>query len=331
MARGHLLDELVFVRPPLAWTPQASPCDYSHTLQVAGTEHQLQFASPWFLRHLPAELNGQHWSLLCPLLRKHHVSVYCAVEKFEGVPAAAVPIRLSQRNVGEPLRSLDFKSADAFEVTCQTAASLAGWRWPSELGEPARLPALLSTLRVAAGGTTPIGIGLPLGAATGDIDACLAAPVDFVSLIDDSSGGAAADETLLVESLVRTRHRCVEQGQPQLPILLAADIQQPDHLLKLLALGATAVSIDGLLQPALRALAPPAAQTPTGMLSGISSLTPPKTDFSPVELVLKRLHQQLARCAADARLGRLAELQPSHLKATSERSAVCTQLPRLRP
>ncbi|MCA9131835.1 MAG: hypothetical protein KDA45_01715 [Planctomycetales bacterium] len=323
-----LFDELSFRQAPLsAVEPTAAPWtqDLGFVLPVHGTERQFRCGLPYYVRDLsPAHL-GEAWPVFCGLLRRYGLPLFSSVADLQQVPAAAVPPRMGRRFVNEPLDAVELQAADGFELVCRDR-HLPAWGWATEVvpegAETAdcELPALISAVRQAAGGDTPLGVGLPLGCQRRDLQRCLQAKVDFISLLATSANMELAD----AYHLVQTRRACLQEGLPGLPLLVAVPLDHGQQALKLLALGASAVCIDSLLRPLI-----PKAETQGaaalasggGMLSSIAAAAARKPPTLPkVEALLQQLHTELAACLRQVGVHEPGELGLDCLQAFSPRT-----------
>ena len=295
MSEGdELLRGLCFKQSPLPVSTGKdlrSICSTKCSLSVSGSEREHQFNLPYFVRHLtPSEL-GNAWVPICNVLRQHGIPIFSSVAALQEVPAASVPARWGMRFINEPIDSMELTTADAFELSCQDRARKE-WGWSSEL-RPEQMGALVSAVREAAGGDTPIGISLPLGAHDDDLRHVLAAGADFISLIARSTRLQATD----VHGLVQCRKLANHMSQSYLPVLVTAKISSLEQAHKLLALGASAVCIDDLLRPLINeALEARSTHTTSGagMLSGMMPLASPKRPvLANVSTALVDFQQQL--------------------------------------
>ncbi len=265
--------------------------DTSVSLSAEGCERGFQFASPFIVRHLgPAQL-GPAWEVFCRLLRTHGLPLYSSVEALEANPVASVPGRMARRFVDEPFERIELRTADAFEVECRDKEQ-QNWGWPSELSTTEKLRGLVTAVREAAGGDTPVGLSLPIGASDRDVNRCLDSGVDFLTLVVQGDGPLDA---ATVGGLVHARRTCRSAGHRLFPLLLDAPVPNVEQAVKLLALGATAVSIDRVLRGAIPK---PDSAKPSpvggGMLSGISSVPVEKTPALPeMERILVRMSSYL--------------------------------------
>ncbi len=280
-----LLDELEYARAPMpasAAEQTGLAPSLMRSIPVSGSQRAFQLRSPYFVRALgPTELTAA-WGAFCGLLRQHDIPIFSSVESLDGVAAASVPARWSGRLVDEPFQATELTTADLFEVSCLRGDGKQ-WSWPSEIpsGIDAKIAAkiaaehldgLLRSVRAAAGGDTPVGLSVPLGCHLSDLQRCLNADVDFISLsctpvvappagsqaIQAAANRSAASELrsggLLageLHSIVLCRQLLQQLNRPQLPLLVTAPVMDIGQAHKLLALGASAVSIDYIVRQSI--------------------------------------------------------------------------------
>jgi hypothetical protein len=319
--RASILDELVFAPSEI---PELDPMrnqDRSIALGVRDSARRLRIGSPWFVRGFAFESLGKSWSALCGLLRAADIPIYASCESLEVVPAAAIPKRYAKRFSNEPLVTLELKTADAFELDCRSRASLQ-WAWPAEFDSASKLATFVSAVRSATGGTTPVGISLPVGASKVDLQKCDAAKADFVVLIDDS-GSLNADAALVLSGLAATHPSFIDAQQPNFPIFLVADPRNIEAAIKLLALGATAVSLDTLLRDAMTIAIANAKDKLTlgGMMLGISGAQEQKLDLEPVAQLIESLNNKLDWQMNYANVRNLGEFNSAFMRASTERAS----------
>lgn len=311
-----VLDELCFAPAPLAvWHgPDLSPQSSTVCrLPAAEGSREFQFALPYFVRNLGRTQLAGHWAGFCNLLRQHGIPIFAEVASFQDVPIAAIPARWGRRWLNTPIDPLELETADAFELSgCE--ASQTEWGWSSECTVET-LPGLVSAVRAASGHDTPIGMSLPLNAHTSDVQNALAAGVDFLTLCSRQPR-LSADE---LHGLVRCRQVIERSSQRPTPLLVCAPLSHQDHLHKLLALGASAVCVDHVLQKVLAQHATSDNDSSgSGMLSGL--LPTSLTRANPVEAMAQAL--ETLRTALKQRLRTCGALQLNELNRQALRS--CT-------
>ncbi len=239
-----LLDEIDYAQGPLIRTAKP-PVAIEQAIPVSGSSCSSAWRSPYFTRALgPADSRGA-WLPFCSLLRRHGIAMFSPSEALAEIPAASAPARWSGRATGEPFDFDELASAELFEITCFDRVRRQ-WKWPSEVASD-RINGLLRSVRAVSRSDAPIGVSLPLGCHRDDLRLCQSADVDFISLSCRFANFEASD----LHSLVQCRRLAVQLGRPQLPILVTAPVVNFSQAHKLLALGASAVSLDEILRPAL--------------------------------------------------------------------------------
>ena len=188
------------------------------------------------------------------------------------------------------------------------------WSWPGEANTAARLEAFVESIRVATGGNTPIGITLPMGATDDDLVRCLAAGVDFLTLVANKNFGF---DHLALHGISGARDTCIAQGQDNLPIVIDAPLLHPKQLLICLALGASAVGIDAVLSPLIKNLTEVPKSIGTGMLKGIA-VAPPPDMLDDVAEMLTRLESDLEDQLLLSGVSHVSKLDRSCLRAISQ-------------
>lgn len=326
MHSHRLLDDLVFASPPLRLDRIASPIQPKLTLGIGGSSRKLQLSSPWFIREAPPQQLAASWPEFCGLLRSHGIAMFCKGEQLDKLAAASIPVRFSRRRVDQPFSPLELRTADALELDGESSDT-DRWGWPPELGELERLPTLIQAIRDATANTVPIGLSLPIGACNADLNWCVQAAVDFVTLVEPAEATPAA-EAVLVEGLVRARERFDAAQLQSLPILMVTQLRNTDSALKLIALGASAVCIDRLVHQHLEDPRPDSAVVSSGMLGGIHAPASLKVSLHGVEQVLAALNRRLESWLHSQDVREMQAWRGETLRGLSEQ--VC-QLARVEP
>lgn len=353
-----LLDELEYSRAPLltaATTHPSAPPSLACTMSVSGSQRAIQLRSPYFIRALGATELGAAWSPLCNALRQHDIPIFSSVESLDGVPAASVPARWSGRPVDESFNSVELTTADLFEVTC-FSRDKRRWTWPSEIAFE-RIDSLLRSVRAAAGGDTPVGLSLPLGCHPGDLERCLTADIDFISLncthtltlpvgLQPSSTGSGATARALpsgvflavdLHSIVLCRQMLQQHNRADLPMLVTAPVVDVEQVHKLLALGASAVSIDNIVRQSLALDLPPSQEQESvadlrRRLPSLSMSAAPaarKTVLPQVRAQLTQARQTLVERLQSVGACSLAKFNQQCLVSVSQRAQQVTGVRRL--
>jgi len=321
----ELLDEIFFMPGtlPVSGGPFASSQKLSTIcgISVQASSRSFQFNLPYFVSRLGPKQLGNGWISFCGLLRRCGVPLFSSVAPLHAVPAASVPACWSRHHINGALNASELNSADAFEIVC-CASDERTWEWSSEL-QPEQVGGFVSAVRLAAGGDTPIAICIPLGCQAAHMQRALEAQVDFIHLHVRGKRLEANE----LHSLVQLRSLSDRYQTVRLPILLSAPLSELTQAHKLLALGATAVCIDTLLQPLL----PPLTATLTtevvggGMLSGLMPAVSPKSPpLTAVEAALAEYQQQLVELLRMTGADQLQGLTSSLLRSCTERAARLT-------
>lgn len=289
---NELLDKIAVVPGMLhssVWDRAATPAT-SLTLHSNDGSRQIRLGLPWVVRHPSAGRLGAHWETFCGLVRAFEIGLQCSVHDLESVPAVSVPLRFGRNHAGASLDPIELQTADVFELDGRTLDS-QHWHWPADSNDPQRMEAMLGAIRNATSGDTPIGLALPLGARDEDLQRCLEAGADFLTLVSFNRSRA---DSLAISGIVRARKSCVAAGFPEFPLIVDVPVCRPKHLIIYLALGASIVSVDSLLAQAIELDVAKSTQVGSGMLSGIGATMPTeKSDLPHVKGVLSDLRTEL--------------------------------------
>ncbi len=321
MAADSILDEVVVA--PVALMP-AVPAGYGPQVSLARTiqtplGRKLQFNAPFFARGLNASQMGPNWPVVCGILRNRGIPIYATVDELKAVPAAQVPARIAQRFLGQPLLHSEVTLADAFElVNCNPNGT--GWCWPYEISSSRDLKTLVTTLRAATGGEVPLGMTLPLNAKPADLRMGLESSIDYLTLKhcpESLTQTPAKVANLAALSIMAARKLCVQYGRNSIPVLLDVPITCCDHLIKLVALGASAVNIAAVVR---NALPPPEPRRYESMLTenllgGLPGVQKVVRELPPVERAIGELCEQLSDVLRFVGLLDIAELDSTCLQS----------------
>ncbi|MCC7336361.1 MAG: hypothetical protein IT422_14830 [Pirellulaceae bacterium] len=331
----ELLDELDYLQTPLIGSVKTSSgmtASIEQNMPISGSSRTFTLRSPYFVRTLgPVDL-GVAWDPLCRLLRHHGIPIFSPVDALVDIPAASVPARWSGRAWDEPFDFDELSTADLFEIACHDSARRQ-WKWPSEIASD-RIDGLLRSVRETSGGDTPIGVSLPLGCHVDDIQRCLSADVDFISLSCRFAKFEASD----LHSLVQCRALATKRNRSRLPLLVTAPIADIEQAHKLLALGASAVSLDCILRPAIaQDMQPNENEVSTDelrrMLPSIASSlnwsAPQRFELSQVEKLLAQAPRSLGERLTSVGASDLASFTWECLRSVSERAQRTTGVMRL--
>ncbi len=260
-ASRSILDDVVVT--PVALMP-GLPAGYSPVMVTAiqivtPTGRKLQFGAPFFVRGLAESHMRTGWFAVCGILRSAGLPLFATVQELQSVPAANIPARVAQRFLGQPLVHDEVTTADAYElVNC--SANGVGWGWPYEIASSRDLKVLVGAIRDATASETPIGLSLPLNVKAADMRTCIESSIDFLTLTHCSESLISAPDkiaNLAAHGISSARRLCSQFGRPDLPLLLDAPIFDIDHVIKLLAMGASAINLAAIIQAAM-----PVEETP---------------------------------------------------------------------
>ena len=325
--RRAVIDDIVFQAAPLGERAAAWPPLLSVHLS-AGTHHKgFTQPLPLFARRAPMPPGDANWAAYCGLLKDLGIPLQTTAASLESLSVANVPVRFARRGCDEGFDALELETAEAIEISCGRrlpSATIA--QFPLEISAWHELKLLIDTLRELSSSGTSIGLGLVAGDVGADIANALAARADFVILEMPSASihtePSAAELDVLVWSAVAARAACIHANAPGFPIYVDAALTRADDLIKLLALGASAVSIDALAHACLPPTTAPAASYPKGMLSGIGGLPKPAAaNVSPLENRLTGLIAALKSRLQQQQLGNVHDLGLNQLRALSEGAA----------
>ncbi|MFN3190720.1 MAG: hypothetical protein ACE361_09380 [Aureliella sp.] len=261
-----------------AMTRAGSP-DVSQSLGVHASERRLGFGLPFWVNGMHAEDLGEAWPLFCQALSESGCLVSNPIRDLAELPTNAIPTRLSVRHTGTSLHSLEVATADAIVLSQQDVVA-ARWGQLAEVSlggigneTPKRMAGLIRSLRIAAGGNTPVGLSLPVGGDSTDVIAASDAGCDFLLLEEHQHAerGSVAPETIL--GVANVRRILNAQGQSSMPIVLSARVGNVDEAIKLLALGADFVSIEAMLREAMPLDDQKEARESAGRLSSLVSIS----------------------------------------------------------
>jgi hypothetical protein len=300
---------------------------------------------PLFSRRPPLDMRSPLWPAYCQLLKELGIALYASHQSLEQLPVASVPVRFGFRAAAEPLERLELETAEAFELSCALDVNPAleycepkpvngATRGPEtfpaiplELSHCSEMPALLTAIRELADGSTPVGIGLHAGHVAHDVRWAANAGADFIVL---EFPGNLPSQSLAGESLtlaVAHARDTLQQLPRPLPLLVDAPLSDPEDIGKLLALGATAVSVDQLIAATLPAPARPSPLS-QGLLSGLAAHVPtPAPDLSAARSRLTQTLDLLRWQIMSAGVRHCSELHVAHLRARSPRMAELSGAP----
>ncbi len=307
-----VLDELFFHHAPMRRAGEAtSQVKLGHRIEsgVGG----LAMPSPMLLYDCPALRHATVWPRACEAFREAGVAVFGSANQFQSVPAETVPARFAQTFAGEPIKFEDIATADAIQVNCWQRKAMNA-RWPSEAGGE-QLGAYLDAIRIAAGGDVPVGVGFQVGVCETDIATAIDAGAEFVGLF-------SSDPFVSIQHVValrRIRTACIAAEKDNLVVIASLPAVKPDEMLKLLAVGASVVSLDASLTNLATEISAQTKQADKQSSLGLGSalLNALEPQDNPVGKALNRLPQQLADCTEKI-VDRMAEIGAVSLSTLTE-------------
>ncbi len=166
-------------------------------------------------------------------------------------------------------------------------------------------------------------MGILAGDVYTDVSNALAARVDYVLLeFHEFNSASSSAVNHLAWCTVAARHACSQAGAPKFPVLIDAPLTNIDHIIKLLALGATSLCMDALATSAMPAATPSGMPVPKGLLSGIGSL-PLKTgpNVQPLATKLEELLLKIRARLFQQRLASIGMFSHDQLRALNENAA----------
>lgn len=310
------LEELVFVPAKMCpLTPSARPSSASVVFGPRGGVRPVQAHAPWIVGQTLPQQAGSQWVDFCTRLSQRGLVLDCPADALEKVPVSSIPRRLFQQRVNTALEMPNLQSADIVEVTCQSA-SRSVWGWPPEIESSSNLSNWLSAIRRVIGSQTPIGLGLNVGCDDQAIQSACDAEADFLAI------HAGTSIELLANTLGRIR-ALRNQSTNNLTIIVRTNSKSIEHLLKILAMGASAVTIDGYLSDLWQA-------TGTSMSSFLGTRLPTTTTAGPCPIAerLEAIQQKLNELMASTSSANLNDLCQS-LRALTPRASQIACVPML--
>jgi hypothetical protein len=327
MTSKSILDD-VFVAPVALMPALPATCGPAmSTTRVIQTPvgRKLQLNAPFFAKGLSAAQLSTNWPVVCGILRARGLPIYATVQELQAVPAVHVPARIAQRFIGQPLVHDEVTLSDAFELAnCNQNGS--GWSWPYEISSGRDLKTLVSALRTATGADVPIGMSLPLNARPADLRMSLDSSVDYIMLVHSMESLASSPQDVASQAaigIVSARKLCTQYGRPRIPLLLDAPIANSDYMIKLLALGASAINVATIIRSSMPANEPRRYESmlTENLLGGLPSAQKSARELPQVERALSELIQKLCDVMRFSGLLDVAELDSNCLQSAHERVA----------
>lgn len=326
-----ILDEMVLVPPHIQPLNSRRPLrdrESSTRLTASLFPHprsSFQLSVPWILGSTHRAQAGPSWNTLCQRIKSMGTAIQCPLEDLESVPMEAIPLRIACQPNEQPISIANLQSADFVELTCRSSMDET-WGWPPEIGQVENLSAWVESIRIACGGSTPLALGLPVGVDSQAIREFARSTADVLAIHAE----ACSSDELIVETLTRARSILNESEGSRRPILLRSSHTSPEHLVKLLALGASIITIDS----ALADLWKTQVETPIGFLSRVQAGMPASAEcpiLARIQLLSHSLLSALAPFPSDSNsfeataIGSLRQ----RLRATSARAARLANIPHL--
>ncbi len=327
------LDQLVFQAVPLGeplakWPPclevQIPPgsaaVPVSATALVAKNYTQ---GAPLFARHSPIAASDVNWPAYCGLLRDCGILLQASFAEVEALSDVNVPLRMIRRSFDEGFDLVDLSSADTVLIDCSVRVNgRKVSRLPLEIQGWHELKAMTESLRQIVGPGSPIGLNIIAGDVYTDVSNALAARVDYVVLEFTESLHPTTALNHLAWRVTAARTACIQAGQPYFPIYVDAPLTNSEHMVKLLALGASALSVDALLAGSVPASTSTALPVPKGLLSGIGSLPVKATpNIQPLADRLEALLDEIRTRVFKQHLSALSQLNREQLRALDDATA----------
>lgn len=283
---------------------------------------------PLLARRPPFASNHPLWPAYCALLKQLGVPLQTIAASLESLAVADVPLRFARRELDEGFDCLELETAEAIEISCAGTGTLGrAPQFPLEISAWHELKSLIDTLRELSTSQTPIGLGMVAGDVHTDIGNALAAGADFIILEfphrATSQEPTADDLDTLLWSVVAARGAVEQTGRLHYPLYVDAGLARIDDLIKILALGASAVVIDTLVSHSLTAPVASPSVPHQGMLAGIGGLPKASTapSIAPLAQKLEQFVEALRFRLRQQGLSHVRELTSQHLRATTHDAA----------
>ena len=315
---SEILDASVFAPASLSkyvWDFVEQSPALGCAITAKGSERNVAFELPFLCRNLCVERVGSDWPDFCAAIREMGLAIACPVDSLEDVPAAAVPTRMTRLHQGEALNAMEVATADLIEFSLADSNGTY-WGLPQEIRKVERLGAFLDALREAAAGNTPVGIEVPLGIESSDLELVAKAGPDFLTLSHDERFGVSG--ATVSATVVVVAKQAEELG---LPLILNLPSVTKAQAFKYLALGVDVISIDHFIESVLPEPEDESAAYVAGRLSSMGVAAAPSKSAA-IEAVSglleswkKELSLQLQFCGASS----LSEFTLDCLRASNER------------
>lgn len=309
-SESGVLDELFFHHAPMRRAGEASS---EVTLQheiTARSGGGLILPGPLMLVNCPALEQSSVWMNSCAIMHQQQIAVFAPHEKMAGVQEGSTPMRIAQTFAGEPIDLEDIVTADAIVVNCWQRKTRNS-RWPSE-ADARQLGSYLDAIRVASGGSVPVGVGFQVGVCEQDVASAIDAGVDFISVVSDERFVSIQH----VVALRKVRAACLRAGLQDFVVLATLPAVTAEEMLKLVAVGASMVSVDAMLAPYVPAITDVGPRS-SGLESALLHALEPQD--GPVEIAMQRVAQELGNCT-ERLIDRMAEIGVNSLASLTEKN-----------
>lgn len=307
-SESGVLDELFFANAPMRRAGEASSeITLRHEI-AARSGGGLILPGPLMLVDCPALEQASVWKNACAVMRQQQVAVFATHEKAPSIEPEAMPIRIAQAFAGEPIDFDDIVTASAIVVNCWQRTTRNS-RWPSE-ADARQLGSYLDAIRVASGGSIPVGVGFQVGVCQQDVVSAVEAGVDFLSVVSDERFVSIQH----VVALRKIRSACLAAGGQDFVVLATLPAMTAEEILKLVAVGASMVSVDAMLAPYVPEITQAGPQS-GGLGSALLQALEPKDD--PVEIAMQRVALELGNCT-ERMVDRMAEIGVNSLAGLTE-------------
>ncbi len=299
---------------------------------------------------------GRFWTriALWPKLPQNATSIWLATLRTLGVFATAESPSFSDLPLNRiPKRVLpiypdsfpapeEFDTADAIELQLMVPQTLpppstpSGW-WKRQLPYDATsltmLVKKLDAIRYSLPHPLPVGIAITKGRIDEDFPMIVRAKPDFVSIVD---GNFPRNEPSVPDCWYaqRSRKLAAESDQASLPIFIEADVETGDEAIKLLAMGATAITVDSIFHRVNEEFRK--SNQRESYSSGLGGLSLPTSTMAPTAKLeqsfsaeIQRLQGEMKQILESQQISSVQEVRSEWLVALTPDAARLTGLPLL--
>ena len=303
------LDHILLSPRPLKLSAEHDKPDLSC---VFGRESDgaVKIELPFVLRRTRPTIVGSTWPAFAALMQRFDLPVRAPVEDWQNLPVEDQPKRFGGCFADQGLVLDELSNCEFFELDLRLESQNA-WCLRSELAATSAMSGLAETIRNVAPGIQ-VGATLPAGADSSDIQKCCEAGLEFVTVVEPEKITALGLSTL----------KTFRELNANVCVILEAQFNSADEIVKCLALGASAVSIDGLLAPLVEKSRQQSSDLASGLLSGIAAGSSPAKDLlRDVTLEITNLKERLVSSLGTCSAGSLAAFDASCLVATNSEIA----------